>query len=62
MRAYVGGAGDVLRNADMREAEAEAEEDEVYRNCQPPVADLSHRPRDPRTKAGWNILSRLLFT
>ena len=41
------------------DGEAEAEQSEVYKYGHPPV---SKRPKDPRTEAGWNVLSRLLFT
>ena len=40
----------------------EAEEDEYFESfTQPPVAEIRHVPKDPRTKARWNLVSRLLF-
>lgn len=44
------------------EAAAEADEIEEFEAyAHPPVAELRHTPKDPRTKARWNIISRLLF-
>ena len=41
----------------------EAEEEEIAAAfARPPVAELQHTPKDPRTAAGWNVFSRLLFT
>ena len=42
---------------------AEAEEEECAASDQPPVTELHHIPKDPRTncKARWNVFSRLLF-
>ena len=43
------------------EAEEEEEKELTARFEQPAVAELRQTPKDPRTKAGWNIFSRLLF-
>ena len=44
--------------AEEKAAEAEAE---LRPPSHPPVAEIRHVPRDPRTKARFNIFSRLLF-
>jgi ATP-binding cassette subfamily C (CFTR/MRP) protein 4 len=41
------------------EKEAEAAEEEGF--AEPPVAELRRKPKDPRTAARWNFISRLLF-
>ena len=41
-------------------AEAEKEELEAA-YAQPHIAEIHHVPKDPRTKARWNFVSRLLF-
>ena len=43
------------------EKEAEAAEEEEEGFAEPPVAELRRKPKDPRTAARWNIVSRLLF-
>ena len=44
------------------EKAAEAEEEELEAAyAQPHTAEIRHVPKDPRTKARWNIVSRLLF-
>ena len=44
------------------EAEVEEEEEEEEERFeQPPVAELRRKPKDPRSAAGWNIFSRLMF-
>ena len=50
-----------MSSKEAAEKAAEAKEEERTAD-QPPVAELRHVPKDPRTKARWNILSRLLFT
>lgn len=42
-----------------KEEEAAGEEEEGFE--QPPIAELRRKPKDPRTAARWNIISRLLF-
>jgi ATP-binding cassette subfamily C (CFTR/MRP) protein 4 len=39
----------------------EAEEEVLAAYAQPHVAEIRHTPKDARGKAGWNIVSRLLF-
>jgi ATP-binding cassette subfamily C (CFTR/MRP) protein 4 len=48
------------KTAGGTEKEAEAAEEEGF--AEPPVAELRRKPKDPRTAARWNIISRLLFT
>ena len=42
------------------EVAKEAEEEEE-RFAEPHVAELRRKPKDPRSAARWNIISRLLF-
>ena len=51
-----------MSSKEAAEKAAEAKEEERTAYDQLPVAELRHVPKDPRTKARWNILSRLLFT
>ena len=50
-----------MSSKDAAEKAAEAEEEECAAYNQPPVTELRHIPKDPRTKARWNVFSRLLF-
>ena len=51
-------AGDIAAAKKNAEVEEEEEEGAFER---PPVAELRRTPKDPRSKAGWNIFSRLLL-
>ena len=59
---YRGGSESVIGmgSKEAEEKAAEAEEDEPT-SAQPSVANARHVPKDPRTKARYNIFSRLLF-
>ena len=50
-----------MSSKDAVEKAAEAEEEECTASDQPPVAELRHIPKDPRTKARWNVFSRVLL-
>ena len=49
-----------MGSKEAEEKAAEAAEDESTSD-RPSVANARHVPKDPRTKARYNILSRLLF-
>ena len=49
-----------MGSKEAEEKAAEAAEDESTSD-RPSVANTRHVPKDPRTKARYNILSRLLF-
>lgn len=44
-----------------KELEVAKEAEEEERFVEPHVAELRRRPKDPRSAARWNIISRLLF-
>lgn len=44
-----------------KELEVAKEAEEEERFAEPHVAELRRKPKDPRSAARWNIISRLLF-